>query len=454
MRSGAIQTDFTQGSIPKQLVRFAVPFMLSNAMQLLYSLVDMVVVGKYVGSFGLSAVSNASQIVQFCTMLCLGFCTGGQVLIAQCLGAGRRDRLGRVFGTLCGTVAALGAVMTLLLLALRRQVLRWVSVPPEAEAMAGVYLLICGGGLLFTFGYNMVSAALRGMGDSFHPFLFICIASVVNLLLDVLFTGLLRWGVAGAAAATVLGQAASLVFSLRLLYRRREEFGFDFHPRSFRPDRESLRALVSLGIPYAVQSSAVNISMIFVNRLINGVGVYASAAFGVGVKLDDIASKLTQGIMYAVSPMVGQNAAARKWGRTRKIVLWALAFSSALYLAFTVLYLRCAVSMFSVFNTEPEVLALAPVFVSAVVWGFPAMAVMRASGGFVQGIGYARMSMVLGILDGVVCRIGLSWLLGTVCGLGFYGFVLGFGLAAYSYGVPSLIYFLSGQWKKRKMLVT
>ena len=193
--------------------------------------------------------------------------------------------------------------------------------------------------------------------------------------------------------------------------------------------------------------------MMFVNRLVNGVGVYASAAFGAGVKLDDIASKLTQGIMYAVSPMVGQNVAAQKWARTRKIVLWAMVFSLSLYLIFMVIYLLFAEQMFSLFSSEQEVLLLAPVFVSAIIWSFPAMAIMRATGGFIQGIGHAQMSMILGIMDGVVCRICLSYTLGTVLGLGFFGFVLGFGLASYSYAIPSFIYFFCGQWEKRRMLI-
>jgi len=453
-RDNSIKQDFTSGNIPRQLLRFSVPFMLSNALQVAYSLVDMLVVGKFVGSYGLAAVSNASQIMLFCTMLCLGFATGAQVMIAQQLGAKRRDLIRRTIGTTFSFIGVLAVVMTLAVMLLRRQALNWIDIPTESRAMALSYLTVCGSGLVFTFGYNVVSAVLRGMGNSKHPFLFILIASVVNLVLDLLFTGVLGWGVTGAAAATVIGQAVSFLFALQFLYRKREAFGFDFHLKSFAADRVSLRLLVKLGVPYAIQSCAVNVSMIYVNSLVNNVGVYASAAFGVGVKLDDIASKLTQGIMYAVSPMVGQNMGAGNARRIRQATLWAGAFSIGLYVLFTTLYLAWSEQMFALFTSDAEVLRLAPVFVSAVVWGFPAMAIMRSPGGFVQGIGNAQMSMTLGILDGVVFRVALSYLLGITAGLGFFGFVLGFSTASYVYAIPSLIYFISGRWQENRTLVS
>lgn len=448
-----IQSDFTVGNIPRKLLSFSIPFMLSNVMQLTYSLVDLLVVGRHVGTSGISAVNNAAQIVLFCTMFCLGFCTGGQVLISQLVGAKRHDQLSGTIGTIFTTILAMGGAFTLIILLLRNTVIRLIAIPIESKEMAFCYLTICGGGLLLSFGYNMVSAVLRGMGDSKRPFLFILIASVVNLALDILFTAVLGWGVAGAAAATVIGQGVSFLFAAQFLYRRREQFGFSFHLKDFIPNWSTLKVLASLGIPYAIQSCAVNISTLYVNRLVNLVDVSAAAAFGVGVKLDDIASKLTQGIMYAVSPMVGQNIGARKPERAAKTVWWALLFSTCLYIIFTVIYLSCSRQLFGIFDKSKEVQALAPVFVSAVVWGFPAMAIMRATGGFIQGMGCAKMSMILGMLDGVFCRMLLSYVLGIVLNLGFYGFVLGFSCASYVYAIPSFFYFLRGKWKKRKILI-
>lgn len=449
----SLAKDFTVGSIPKQLISFALPFMASNAFQVMYSLADMVIVGQYVSSFGLSAVSIASQVTMFCTALCIGFSTGGQVLIAQLLGAKRKDQLNRCIGTLFTTVLMLGAACSLLLLCLRRPIMDLIHVPMEARAMVDEYLAICGGGIIFTFGYNTVSAILRGMGDSKHPFLFIMIASLINVALDLLFIAGFHWGVAGAALATVIGQAASFLFAVRYLHRRREAFGFDFRPASFQIAPAILKKLSYLGVPFAIQSCAINLSMIFVNSLVSGVGVYASAAFGVGVKLDDIVTKLTQGIMYAVSPMVGQNIAAGQVKRTKKIVYWALGITSVLYFAFTLVYIPCCKQMFGLFTDDLEVITLAPTFVSAILWCFPALAVMRSMGGFVQGMGNASLMLVLGLLDGLVFRVVLSYTFGILMGMGLYGFILGYGLASYAFAVPASVYFFSGIWERRKALI-
>lgn len=435
------------------MLRFAVPFMLSNAMQVFYSLVDMVVVGKFVGSYGLSAVSVAGQVFTFMTMCALGFCTGGQVYIAQLIGAGERAALNRTIGTLFSLIGCIGVAVSALVLLFQESILALLNTPPEAFSMALDYMLVCGCGLIFTYGYNLVSAIMRGMGDSKHPFLFIMIASIINVVFDLLFVGVFGWGVAGAAVATIMGQGFSFLYALVYLYRRREAFGFDFKPASFVMDKAILASLCRLGVPFALQSCAINVSMLFVNSLVNGMGVYASATFGVGLKLDDIINKTTQGVSFAVSSMVGQNIAARELARTRRVVYCGWCMGAACYAIYTVFYLCFAKEMFGLFTDEAAVIALAPTFVSALVWSFPAMAMMRGTNGFVQGIGNARLSLLFSLIDGFVLRIALSYLLGTVLHMGLFGFFLGYGLAAYGTAVPGALYFLFGRWEERTLSV-
>ena len=233
MTKNKLSKNFTTGSIPKQLLWFMIPFMASNALQVLYSTIDMIIVGEYVGTFGLSAVSQSSMIVNFATMVCLGFSNAGQVLISQAMGAGKKKELNDIIGTLCCVIMLIGVVLAIIILIMRNPILDWLNMPVESRDMAMDYLVICAAGLAFTAGYNMVSAVLRGMGDSKRPFLFIGIATVVNLVLDILFTGIFGWGVAGAAYATIIGQGVSFIFSLFYLYRSREVFGFDFKKESF-----------------------------------------------------------------------------------------------------------------------------------------------------------------------------------------------------------------------------
>ena len=452
MSSKTLTKDFTKGNISRQLLLFSLPFMASNALQVLYSTIDMIIVGEYVGTPGLSAVSQSSLIVNLATMLCLGFSNAGQVLISQALGAGKRREMNDIMGTLFVFVSAIAVVFSAIILLFRVPILHLMNVPAESYDMAMDYLVICAAGLIFTAGYNMVSSVLRGMGDARRPFLFIAIASAINLVLDIVFTGFWGWGVAGAAWATIIGQAVSFIFSLYYLYRKREAFGFDFRKESFIPKKKYLGMILAQGTPMAIQSGCINLSMLFVNSMINSIGVVESATFGVGVRIDDIVNKISQGIQYAAMPMISQNIGAGDQKRAVKVVHHAWIFSGALTVFFLVLYIVFGEQMFMLFSEDPLVHEQSHVFIKAILWMFPAFAVMRGSGAFIQGIGNAKLCMVLAILDGVVLRIGLSWLFGIALGWGFFGFVLGYGLAPYGYAIPSLIYFLSGKWKKRRTL--
>lgn len=435
-----------------QLLWFTLPFMASNALQVVYSTIDMMIVGNYVGTAGLSAVSLSSQLVNFATMVCLGISNAGQVLVSQAIGSGKKEKLNPIIGTLFSILLILALIFTLLILVFQNPVLHLLNVPAESEHMAAEYLVICGIGMIFTAGYNMVSAVLRGMGDSKRPLLFIVIASVINLVLDILFTGILGFGVAGAAWATIIGQAASFLFSLYFLYRRKQEFGFDFKKESFRIQKNYAGMIIRLGAPMAIQSGFINISMLFVNSIINRVGVVASATFGVGVRIDDIINKISQGIQYAAMPIISQNIGAGNQVRAKKTVYYAWLYSGILTAFFMILYICFGKQLFMLFSSDPAVHDMSKIFIRAILWMFPAFAAMRGSGAFIQGIGHTKLCMVLALLDGVVLRIGLSWLFGIALGWGFYGFVLGYALAPYGYAIPSVIYFLSGKWKKRKTL--
>lgn len=452
MTKNSLSKDFTQGNIPRALLWFTLPFMASNALQVLYSTVDMIVIGHYVGTEGLSAVSQSSLIVNFATMVCMGFSNAGQVLVSQAVGAKKRNELNGIIGTLFTLIALMGLFFSVAAVLLRPIVFELMNIPIESYDMAKDYVVICGLGLVLTAGYNMVSAVLRGMGDSKRPFLFIGIASVINLVLDILFVGYCGLGVAGAAYATVIGQGVSFIFSIVYLFKKREAFGFDFQKRSFLPNKKYTSMIFSLGAPMAIQSGCINISMLFVNSMVNAIDVVASASFGVGVRIDDIFNKISQGIQFAAMPMISQNIGAKKLDRAKRVVWYSWAFSFIFTLGIFAVYLLWGKELFMLFSDDVLVHSMADTFIAAILWMFPALAIMRGTSAFIQGIGNAKLGMVLSILDGVVLRIGFSWLFGIYLGWGFYGFVLGYGVAAYGCAIPGMIYFLSGIWKKRKSL--
>ena len=436
--------DFTKGSIPKHLFRFMLPFVASNALQVVYSLVDMLIVGRYVGSAGIAGVSQGSMLIMFFTMFCFGFATSGQIIISQLVGADRRDRLNPVIGTLFSVTVIGSLILTVLALTLRGWLVQLLNVAPEASEMAKTYVLFCGSGLFFSCGYNTVSSILRGMGDSKHPFIFITIASVLNLILDIVLTG--------AAFATAFSQAVSFIVSLIFLSGRKEEFHFDFKPSSFRIHGDIFREMVKLGVPLALQTCSINVSMMICSSFINALGVAATATFGVGMKIDDIAHKIAMGVQFAAAPMVGQNIGALEIRRTRSVVYWTWVFTGSIYLVFFFIVIFFGHELFAVFTSDETVIQMAPVFFSAMILGFPALALMRGTSSFLQGIGHGTLIMCFSFVDAGT-RIVLSYLLGIVGGMGFVGYCLGFGLAAYGVVIPAMLYFFLAPWAKRRLLV-
>ncbi len=445
--------DFTQGPLFGRMLLFSIPFMLSNGLQGLYSMADRLIVGRCVGSHGISAVMTASQSVFFLTMVGMGFATGGQVLISQLIGRGERNRLGTAIGTQFTIILVAGLVFSALSVLFAEEILLLLKTPPEAFRGAHHYLMICGGGLIFIYGYNMIAAILRGVGDSVRPFQFIVVSSLLNVVLDLVFTAKLGWGVAGAGAATILSQAVAFLLALRYLYRNQEAFQFDFRIASFKVDPEMLRALVKLGIPFAVRFAAINISMLFVTSLINSLGAATSAAFGIALRLDEFANKISQGVMMAVSTIVGQNIGAGKIDRIRRGVYYAWAICGGFFLFFGLAQLLFPRALYSIFTDDEEVLKLAPVIISALLLHYPALLIMKGTNGFVQGIGNAVFGLVIAILDGLVFRVTFSWLFGIYLGMGLYGMILGYALATYSTALPNLFYFLFIPWYKRKTVI-
>lgn len=445
------QSDLTRGPVFKTLLFFSIPFVFSTLLQSVYSMVDMMVVGQFIGSTGLSAVSISSQIIQLMTFICVGLATAGQIYIAQVLGAKQTDKIKKIIGTLTVMVIVVALLMSLISVLFHKPILSLIDTPQEAMDQATTYLIYCGIGMIFTGLYNMISAILRGMGDSRHPFIFIAIASVVNIILDIIFVGPLHLGVAGAALATVIGQIVSVLFSIQYLYQHQQDLYISFDKSLFKADKEVFITLFKLGFPLALQSSAISISSLFVNRLVNQLGVAASATFGSGQKIQTIPSIITQAVGYGVSAMVAQNLGAKDYDRVKKVIHSALSITLSAGLICGIIFFLYPTQVFSLFTTDKEVLAYAPMFMTALCLQLPAMALMSPFNNLINGAGDTTLSLIIGLADGFVARIVLSYVLGKTLGYGAWGFFLGYSLAAYVTAIPGLIYFLKGSWRKSKL---
>ena len=440
--------DFTKGNITSQLIRFAWPLFLSNLLQILYNMVDMIIVGQVHGKAGTSAVAVGGDVTMLLTFIAIGFSSAGQVLIAKYIGAGKKEVLGKFVGTLAGFLAISSAVISSIGMFFQDKLLILMNTPEEAYEGAVAYSTICMAGLVFIYGYNAVSAIMRGMGDSKHPFIFIGVAAGLNVLLDILLVP--RLGVGGAALATVVSQVVSVILCTVFLVRNRDKFSLICSFRDFIVwNVEMLVSLLKLGIPMAIKMAAVQISKLFVNSYVNSYGVEVSAFAGIANKLASFSNLISNSMNAAGSTMVGQNIAAEKYDRVKGIILRlaviTLTVSSIVSLAF-IMFPEAIVGLFT---GDGAVLALARPFVPIAVLLFFSSAMRAMMNALINGSGNYKTNFATAILDGIVLRIGLSVLFGLVLDMKHFGFWLGDALAGYTPFFIGLVFYLSGAWKKK-----
>lgn len=453
MAERSLGTDLTQGHVGKTLLRFSAPFMLANLLQCLYNLVDAVVVGHFVGANGLAAVSGAGELIQIYTFIAIGFGGAGQTLIGQFVGAKDRESIRRTIGNLFVLLLVLALLVSAFCIALMDWQLEAIHLPEESLQGGRDYLLVCALGMIFIFGYNLVSAIMRGMGDSKRPLLFVAVASAVNLVLDLVFVAGLGMDAFGAALATVLGQAISFLWALVYLFRHREAFGFDFRPASFRLHPGILRLLVKLGLPMSVQGALITLSMVYVSAQINVFGVAASAANAIHMKLNSVLRIISNSMSTAGSAMIAQNVGAQRQDRVKQVFRWVFVYTMSYCLLCALAILIFPQQIFSLFNTEAEVLEYAVIFSVIGAFDYIAYALRAPCTATINGTGAATLGLAAGIVDGVIARLGFSILFGHVLGMGVAGYWLGSAVAGYCNVLIGAPYYFSGAWKRKRLLV-
>lgn len=449
MAKRTLIADFTEGNIPRQLTIFAAPLFLSSLLQVVYNMVDMIVVGHVLGKEGLSGVSVGGDVSNLLTFLAMGFCNAGQVLIAQYIGAQKREQIGRFISTMFTTLMACAIAMSAICLCLREPILRLMNTPEAAWQEALSYSTICIIGLVFIYGYNIGSAVLRGLGDSRHPFIFIAIAAVLNIILDILFVAVLDMHAGGAALATIISQGVSFISCSAFIIRRRREIGLELKASDFlHPNREMLSALCKLGVPMAIKSAAIHVSKLFVNSWINSYGVAVSAFAGVANKFNSISNLISNSMNTSGSTMVGQNIAARKYHRVGKIVrtVFAITLSIAALLSLAVIFFP--EQIFSIFTSDTEVLKISWDYIPVAVLIFFGSACRSGMNALINGSGNVKLNFVTAILDGIVMRIGLSVIFGLLLDMKHIGFWLGDACAGFTPFFIGIFFWFSGKWKR------
>ena len=450
MAQKSLISDFTKGNITKQLVVFSAPLFLSSLLQVVYNMVDMVIVGHQLGKVGLSAVAVGGDVSNFLTFISMGFANAGQVIISQYIGAGKHHKIGKFISTMFTFLMSCAVILSILCLVFRHPILKVMNTPAESFDQALAYSTICMGGSVFIYGYNIMSAVLRGLGDAKHPFVFICVSAILNIVLDVLFVIVMDAGAGGAALATVISQAVSFFSCCIFLYVKRRHLGFEITLKDFKSlDKAMLMSLIKLGVPMAIKSASVHISKLFVNSYINSFGVAVSAFAGIANKVNSIAILFSNSLNTAGSSMVGQNIGAGEYKRVTKIIGRIFVITLSIAVIMSAIVVAFPKQLFGLFTDDVQVLDIALEYVPVAVVVFFAAAFRSAMNGLINGSGNYKVNFATAIFDGIIMRIGLSLLFGVAAGMGYFGFWLGDALAGFTPFFVGVVFYFSGKWKKK-----
>ena len=442
--------DFTTGNVNRQLIAFAMPMFLSHLLQIIYNMADMIIVGQTLGKVGLSAISVGGDIMNCMTFIAMGFSSAGQVLIAQYIGAKQHDRLSRFVATMGTTLFVFAVCVSTVGLVFRKEIMEIMHTPPEAFEEALAYAGVSMVGIVFIYGYNAVSAILRGMGDAKHPFYFISFAAVLNILLDLLFVVKMGTGAKGAALATIISQGVSFLLCAAFMMKNRQRYHLHIPAALFfHPQKEMPVSLLKLGVPMAIKNAAVQFSKMFVNSWVNSFGVAVSAFAGIANKINMSVNLVSNSFNTAGASMVGQNIGAEKYDRVRQIMFAVYRIMLCVAVVASVIIYFFPAQVYGIFTDDPSVIAIGYEYIPIAILAFFSCAGRSGSNALINGSGNSRVNFITAIVDGIVLRLGLSVLFGIVLDMKYLGFWMGDALANFTPLWIGMLFYHSGAWKKR-----
>lgn len=401
--------DFTQGNIGGQIVRFAAPIMFALLLQSLYGAVDLLIVGRFGDAAQVSAVANGTAVIATLTYFITALSVGSTVAIGQSLGAGRKEEAGRAMGASIAFFFAVAVAAIVIMTSCAPLFVAALRTPAAAVDGAVKYTRICGAGAVFIVYYNLIGSVFRGFGDSGTPLATVALATVFNIAGDLLLVGVFGMGPAGAAAATVAAQAASVLLSVAIVKRR--GLPFDFRGSHVKWNGGMIRRIVRVGMPLAIQDFMVSLSFLLIAAIVNSIGLVSSAAYGIGEKLIQIFMLVPISAEQALAAYVAQNYGAGKLDRAREALCFTMRASFVLCVAIAAVSWFGGEFLSSFFSTDPRVVVSAGLYLKAIAIEMLLLPVLFCYIGYFNGRGETRIVMLQGILGALGLRVPASFLL-------------------------------------------
>ena len=400
--------DFTQGNILKKLIRFMIPILGALVLQAAYGAVDLLVVGRFGSTAGLSAVSTGSQILNLVTFVITQLAMGITVLIARYIGEKSTDQVGQLLGGATVVFSMIAVVLFVVMVFFSNSLALLMQAPIEAISLTSFYVKICGAGIIFIIAYNVFSAIFRGLGDSKSPLVFVAIACLVNIIGDLIFVAILHMDAVGAAIATVLAQAVIVFLAFVMLKRR--ELPFHIGWKDFRLNHQCRRFL-NVGIPLALQECLTQVSFLALCAFVNRLGLDASSGYGVACKIVNFAMLVPSALMQSMASFVSQNVGAGKEERARKVLITGMFVG-----VFVGIFVFIAVWFYgdrltSIFSTDQSVIQKGYDYLIGFAPETIVTAILFSMVGYFNGHEKSLWVMVQGIIQTLLVRLPLAYIM-------------------------------------------
>lgn len=440
--------DLTVGKEGKLIFRFAAPMLLGNVFQQLFSIVDSIIVGNFVGKEALAAVGASFPVIFIMVSMIIGLVMGTTVVISQYFGAKDYTKVKRAIDTMYIYSSVIGIVTTVTGIIISEPLLRLLGLPEDIMPQAVRYLQIYLSGLIIFFGFNGTSAVLRGLGDSKTPLYFLIIATLANIILDLLFVAVFKMGVGGAAYATLL--ANGIAFLLAIIWLNRTHKLIRIAVRGLHFDREIFRQSIRIGLPTGIQQTLVAMGALAMMGIVNTFGTDVIAGFSVASRLDALAIVPSMSFSAAISTFVGQNIGANKYDRIKTGLIATVKMSGIVTIVTTVFVIFGGHLLMSLFTNDSEVIRLGDQYLTIVSSFYLAFTLMFIYSGVMRGAGDTLIPMFISLLSLWLIRIPMAWFLsGKIGASGIWwsipaGWVVGL--------ILSFAYYKSGRWKKKAVV--
>ncbi|MBL7966476.1 MAG: MATE family efflux transporter [Prolixibacteraceae bacterium] len=435
--------DFTVGKEARLILQFSVPLVLGNICQNLYNVVDSIIVGRFLGKEALGAVGASFPIIFALISLVIGVGSGASTVVSQYFGARKIDEVKRTIDTIFIFFLGSSLIITILGITFSRHIFQLIGLPeeiiPEAVSYLNVYLL----GMFFFFGFAGISSILRGLGDAKTPLYFMIVATINNVLFDLLFVVVFKWGIEGAAIATILSEGGAFVTAAIYLNRKHPIINLSFRKFSF--DRDIFRSCMRIGLPTGFQQSFIAVGMMAIMSIVNGFGTNAVAAYAAAMRVDSFVKMPAITFSSALSTFVGQNLGAFQEQRAKTGLRATLLFSTIYCVIISLVIILFGGHVMSLFSTDPAVIKIGQDYLVIVSSFYLLFSVMFSFTGFLRGAGATLVPMISTFTALYLIRIPMATFLSGIIGVNGIWWAEPMGTFV---GMLILLwYFKSGKWK-------